>query len=393
MSRFSIVIPAYNEEKAISAIIERCLDEKERIQRELRFDSLEIIVVNDGSQDRTAEIAANYEGVIIVTHPHNRGYGAALKSGFAKASGDILGFLDADGTCDPLYFVELCKYLYAKNADIVIGTRMNQKSQMPQVRRLGNKFFAALLSILSNVKVTDIASGMRVLRRDSLAELYPLPDGLHFTPAMSAKALLSKHLSIYEVPIPYAERRGRSKLSIFTDGFRFIKTIMAVALTYKPRKLFGAVGAFFLVIALLYSIYPIMYYIRYARLEELMIYRLLSVLIFTVVGFNSITIGEITESFLILIKRSNKERSFSGLILSRLFSGSSLAGIGIILLILGPLLNYKTIYQYITTQHIYVHWSYLVLGGMLILVGLQLIGLAVLKKFLELAVHELKKSR
>src|SRR5437867_10533218 len=107
-----------------------------------------------------------------------------------------------------------------QKADLVIGSRMSgTRSQMPLTRRVGNLAFAALLSLIGNVTVRDTASGMRVLRRDVLPRLYPLPDGLQFTPAMSTRAI-HENLRIVEFPIAYAERVGRSKLSVVHDGFR-----------------------------------------------------------------------------------------------------------------------------------------------------------------------------
>src|SRR5262249_2242531 len=163
------------------------------------------------------------------SYEHNRGYGAAIKAGFAVAKGEMLGFLDADGTCDPLFFRELCRTCKEEHADIVIGSRLNAQSCMPLVRWLGNVLYAFLLGVLSSRAVTDTASGMRVLLRSVLSKIYPLPDGMNFTPAMSAKALLDSGLTLAEVPMPYSERVGVSKLKVFSDGVRFLQTIIDIA--------------------------------------------------------------------------------------------------------------------------------------------------------------------
>ncbi len=211
----TIVIPALNEEEAIGETIQRCLDAREPIQEETSIESVEIIVVSDGSTDSTTAIAQSFQEVKVIVHPRNLGYGAAIKSGFASGSGDLLGFLDADGTCDPRLFASLCKVCIEERADVVVGARIHEESRMPALRRLGNVFFARLVSYLTGTKATDTASGMRVLRRDALKKLYPLPTGLHFTPAMTCRALTQEDLTIREVPIPYHERVGRSKLKVF----------------------------------------------------------------------------------------------------------------------------------------------------------------------------------
>jgi glycosyltransferase involved in cell wall biosynthesis len=241
MNTLSIVIPAYNEEAGIAQIIERVLPIRAGLQG-VGVDDLELIVVDDGSRDRTAEIAGRYPEVRLLRHTVNQGYGAALKTGFGRAQGNLLGFLDADGTYPPEHFPDLCRVALVEEADLVIGSRMaGADSEMPLMRRVGNLIFANLLSVLGNHHVSDSTSGMRVIRREALSRLYPLPDGLNFTPVMSTRAL---HEDIHwrEVPIPYQERLGRSKLNVVRDGMRFLNTIVWTALNYNPARILGSAG-------------------------------------------------------------------------------------------------------------------------------------------------------
>ena len=254
MNTLSVVIPALNEEDGISNIIERVLTIKASLAQ-AGVEELELIVVDDGSKDRTPEIIASYPEVVLVRHPVNRGYGAAIKTGFRRARGNLLAFLDADGTYPPESFPELCRPILEDGADLVIGSRMaGADSDMPAVRRLGNTIFAGLVSVISNRHVTDSASGQRVLRSDILPNLYPLPDGLNFTPVMSTRAM-HEQIKVVEVPITYSERLGRSKLSVVRDGTRFLNSILMTALTYNPTRIFGLVGMGFIGTGLLSSAY------------------------------------------------------------------------------------------------------------------------------------------
>ena len=199
----SVVIPAYNEEHGIDAILQRVLAQREALLASGVGD-LEVIVVDDGSRDGTADRVLAIPGARLVRHTVNQGYGAALKTGFSEARGDLLAFLDADGTYPPEHFPNLCREMLEGDIDIVIGSRMlSRDSEMPLVRRIGNTIFASLLSLVGARRIWDSASGMRVFKRSALSSLYPLPDGLDFTPAMSTRALY-EDLRMVEVrdPLP-----------------------------------------------------------------------------------------------------------------------------------------------------------------------------------------------
>jgi len=237
----SVVIPALNEEDGIAEIVERVLSTKGHLN-DVGVSHLEVIVVDDGSVDGTSKIVQQMDGVELVRHHVNQGYGAAIKTGFGRAKGELLAFLDADSTYPPEQFAKLCDVVIREGADVVIGSRRSgANSKMPPVRRLGNLIWSSLLTVIGNSRVQDPASGMRVLRRTCLKQLYPLPDGLNFTPVMSTRSL-HEGLKVVEVPIPYAERSGRSKLSVVRDGTRFLKTILWTAMEYNPARLLELAG-------------------------------------------------------------------------------------------------------------------------------------------------------
>ena len=249
MTSLSIVIPALNEEDGICQVMDRVLATRAAL-RAAGVGDLELIVVDDGSTDRTPQMVTDTPGARLIRHAYNGGYGAALKTGFAAACGEWVGFLDADGTYPPEYFPALCRAAAEQDADIVIGSRMaGGLSQMPPVRRAGNFLFANLVSLVSGVRITDSASGMRIFKKSVLERIYPLPDGLNLTPVMSTRAL-HERLKMIEVPIPYSERQGRSKLSVVRDGVRFGSSIVWTALTYNPARQLGLIGLACLAVAL-----------------------------------------------------------------------------------------------------------------------------------------------
>jgi hypothetical protein len=236
----SLCIPAYNESGAVGETIERCLA-CEPALREAGIRRFELIVVDDGSSDDTVEQVKKFP-VRLIQHSVNRGYGAALKTGFSAAKYNLVGFLDADATYPPEYFPDLCRALIQQEADMVVGSRMSgAKSEMPLTRRIGNIVFARLLTAIGRTTVKDTASGMRVFRSTVLKILSPLPDGLNLTPVMSTRAM-HEPVRVVEVPIPYQERVGRSKLNVIRDGIRFLETMVWTAMTYNPVRILGLVG-------------------------------------------------------------------------------------------------------------------------------------------------------
>jgi glycosyltransferase involved in cell wall biosynthesis len=355
----TIVIPALNEEQAIGATIQRCLDARTGICQVGRVRDVEIIVVSDGSTDRTAaiaqDIAAREAAVRVIVFEKNRGYGAAIKEGFAQGRGELVSFLDADGTCDPVCFGELCRVLQAEDAAVALGSRMQKGNRMPRLRRLGNEVYAFLLGSLSGRSVSDTASGMRVLRRDALPSLYPLPDGLHFTPAMSARAVMSDR-RIVEIPMPYAERVGESKLHVLRDGVRFLFAIRDAVLLYQPSRLFGLVAVLFVLSGVIWGSYPVEFYVRFRRLEEWMIYRLLLCGFLFTSAFILICSGVLADRVLSLVYPRH-QTSFVYSLFDRLLEGSRLLYIAALATLAAVALLWPGLFEYAASGHVTMHWS------------------------------------
>jgi glycosyltransferase involved in cell wall biosynthesis len=348
--------------------------------------------VSDGSTDRTApiaqECAARDPRVKVIVFEQNRGYGAAIKEGFAQGRGDLVSFLDADGTCDPNYFGELCHALYAENAAIALGSRMQPGNQMPRVRRIGNSLYAFLLGCLSGKAVTDTASGMRVLRREALRALYPLPDGLHFTPAMSARAVMSDQ-RIVEVPMAYAERVGESKLRVLRDGFRFLFAIRDAALLYQPSRTLGLAAVACVASGVVWSSYPVEFYWRTHSLEEWMIYRLLLCGLLFESAFVFLCAGVLGDRIISLVHhRSNA--SFVAALFDRLLHRSRLTALAVATAITAVVLVWPGLVQYVERGQVTIHWSRPMAAVFLLQVSAFAVVCVVLQKIVELWSEQLK---
>lgn len=382
MTLLSIVIPAFNEEKGIAEIACRVLS----VEADLKnagVDQLELLIVDDGSKDRTAEVASKIAGVNLICHPRNKGYGAALKTGFSKARGELIGFLDADGTYPPEYFPQLCRAAL-NGADLVIGSRMaGAESRMPLTRRVGNFFFAGLLTVLSRQRVTDSASGMRVFKREILEQVYPLPNGLNLTPVMSTRAL-HEGINIGEVPIPYSERVGRSKLSVIRDGRIFLQSMVWTVLSYNPVRILGLIGSTGIGIAALVFLGFVI-----ARLQGITtlgpwgVVALFLALISSIAGINIFALG-VTFNYLVsLFYRKPIRQGLFGRPIFKSPLDQQFGWMGMVATVVGLGIALVSLALGVQGWAIDRLWFYLLGSAMLFLAGIQLIIYWLLLRILE----------
>ena len=352
-----IVIPALNEEQSIESIILRTTAAKEYICGNSKVTSVEIVVVSDGSTDNTVKIAsAQSDKAKLIIFEKNKGYGAAIKEGWNSVNdADLLAFLDADGTCNPEFFAVLCNSITEEGADIAIGSRLSKESKMPLVRRIGNTLFSILLSFVSSERIKDTASGMRVIRKSVLSAIMPLPDGLNFTPAMSARAILSRNVKVIEKDMAYSEREGESKLKIWKDGKRFLFVILENVFLYVPYKIFSLVAVLCMLFAIAIMASPISFYLQNHFVEETMIYRFLVADVSGLIALLLLSISSITSNVVHFSLMSKETRRRN--ILYYTFEHRIAIIISIACYVIGSLLIVNSVWHRLTTGLTNEHWS------------------------------------
>ncbi len=246
----TIVVPAYDEERGIEGVVQRLS------ALELGVP-LELVVVDDGSQDRTSAILARLDEQLprlrVVRHSVNQGYGAALKTGFAQASHEIVVITDADGTYPESSIAALLACI-DDGAEMAVGARRGANVNIPLVRRPAKAFLRMLASFLAGTPIPDLNSGLRAMRRDLVLAYRPiLPQGFSFTTTITLASLTNHHRVDY-VDIDYAARAGASKIRPIRDTLGFLSLIVRTVVYFNPLKVFYPFALAILVL-LLASLY------------------------------------------------------------------------------------------------------------------------------------------
>lgn len=225
---FTIIVPVYNE----SSSIKKTIDGLMKLPGEY-----EVIVVDDGSTDGTAE-EIKKAGVNSIRHRSNRGYGASLKTGIKNAKYDTIVITDADATYPNERIPELVNIYREEDLDMVVGARTSKRVEIPLIRRPAKWFITKLASYLCGERIPDLNSGLRVMKKEVLEKFVRiLPDGFSFTTTITLAMITNNYAVKYE-PVDYFKRSGKSKIRPIYDTLNFIQLIVRMVLYFNPLRVF-----------------------------------------------------------------------------------------------------------------------------------------------------------
>ncbi|MGR8933893.1 MAG: glycosyltransferase family 2 protein [Gammaproteobacteria bacterium] len=268
----SIILPAKNEAQNLETLLPQIKN---------IVPEAEILVVNDGSTDHTAQVAQKF-GATVITHPYSMGNGAAVKSAARHASGEILVFLDADGQHNPDDIPLLLQKL-GEGYDMVVGAR-NPKSHASWWRRCANGFYNRFASLMTDHRIEDLTSGFRVVKADKFRKfLYLLPNGFSY-PTTSTMAFFRSGFPVGYVPIHAGTRLGKSHIRLLKDGLRFLIIILRIGTLFSPMKLFFPISMSVFATGLFYYSYT---YLTSDRFTNMGAVLMLSSLIILLIGMLS----------------------------------------------------------------------------------------------------------
>jgi len=249
----SIIIPAYNEEHGLPSVLEK-------LRPYVKEHGWEVIVVNDGSTDGTAEAASRFEYCTLVNHPYNKGYGAAVKTAVRQVKTEYFLLFDSDGQHNPQ---DIPKFLAdADKYDMIVGVR--QKDSSKQLHRLpGKKILSLTAEYLTRMKIPDINSGFRLVRVKAFKDfMHIYPNGFSIS-TTSTVAFLQGGYSVGWVPIRTFDRVGRkSNVNMLKDGFNAMLLVLRVVTLFNPLKIFLPASFLVLLLGLVWAVYGVAVFSR-----------------------------------------------------------------------------------------------------------------------------------
>ena len=233
LNKISIIIPAFNEEKAIKDVVSGLME---------NFRGAEILVVDDGSSDRTGQLAAD-GGAKVITHARNLGYGAALSTGIENTEKDFVLFCDADGQHTITDVRRIIKEASSGKYDMIVGARTSESHQ-DWSRRPGKFILKIFANYLANQKIPDLNSGLRIIRRNVIIKyLHLMPQGFSFS-TTSTFAILKSKYSLHYIPITVKKRVGKSTVRQLKHGPQTIMLMLRLTVLFEPLRVFLTASGF-----------------------------------------------------------------------------------------------------------------------------------------------------
>jgi len=242
--KISIIIPAYNEDEGIENTLCELLEFA-------KGRDWEIIVVNDGSTDKTVEKLKKYDRIKVIDHPYNKGYGAALKTGIRQAICDIVVFFDSDGQHNPEDIPRLLEKL--PEYDMAVGQR-TKNTRKDWLRKPGKWILGIVANILSEHKIPDLNSGLRAIKRNIIFDMLEIfPDGFSFSTTSTIAFFKLGHNVCY-VPITARKRIGKSTVRQVKHGPQVLLLIIRLISLFSPLRIFLNVSLLMFIVGVAYQI-------------------------------------------------------------------------------------------------------------------------------------------
>lgn len=273
----TVVIPAFNEEKTIGEVITGVRSQ---------VPEARILVINDGSTDKTAQVA-EAAGADVISHPLNKGNGASIKTALRAIEGGIVAVIDGDGQHSPAELPMLLERL--NQFDLVVGVRSFANNEGSALRNFGNVILRELASFLAERKIADLTSGFRAFRHHIACKfIHMYPNGYSF-PSTSTLCFIAAGYNVDFVPIRVLPRppETKSKLRPFRDGFRFLQFILRIITMANPNKIFFPVGLAMVIIGILLTVRNLFLFGQFSG----------GVVLFLAGGINIIFFGLILDQF------------------------------------------------------------------------------------------------
>lgn len=245
----SIILPILDEQESIESVIEQIKQVMNSAKECLWAKGYEILVIDDGSTDNTPKILRGIQDIKVITHPYNKGYGSAIKTGIRNSKFDYILIMDADKTYDPKNIPDLLKYI--PEYDMVIGNR--EKQNIPFVRKPAKWILQFVANKVSPRHIPDLNSGMRIFKKQLALNFFEIfPSGFSFTTTITLAALTNDY-NVKYVPIEYHERTGTSKMKS-KHFFDFIILLINMTTYFNPLKIFIPATIILFVFSLIRSI-------------------------------------------------------------------------------------------------------------------------------------------